>query len=299
MASSSELGVSSSITKCDVVEYESLQTPPTLHLETPLPLADVYAGVMDSTSGSETDIVATETIYLSTSAYPMSDNNEAGNNEQHTDLKLDTPDNSLTQIFVLHQPASLTLTGEGSYQAFMQHETNIKLDEQMHTHVDEPGCSLENITEIEESSGIVLVMPGDCQLLSVNNSLPQCVEDKSIINRDVQTTKSPLKETSSMIKPGSTTTLEHQVCLQLVKEDVSTCSLNVIPGKLHDVKSESNCNTVSSETTVINNVPRDDRLFMCDLCSKTFNRPGNYKRHRMTHMVNTEVFNILIFVTNM
>lgn len=285
MASCSELYVGSGDVKNEV-EYEPLQTPPTLLPETPL--VDIYAGpgVIDSTS-SEADIgiAATETVYLSTSAYAMP---EPDNDQQEIDVKLDTPETSLTQIFVVHQPA---LTYKELHPT--DHGSNIM--EQVYTHVDGSDCVPENIPqvmEIEEADGIVLVMQGECELLSVDGSFSTTSTDALCMGATVKTDaeKSHHEEMStSLIKSGSNVKSKPtKMCLQVVREDGSVHSMNVIPvtfrGGRKTVPSSS-----ERKTVVYNEkAAKEDRLFMCDLCDKTFNRPGNYKRHRMIHIVNTE-----------
>ena len=272
MASCSELYVDGGEVKNDV-EYEPLQTPPTLLPDTPL--VDVYAGVIDSTS-SEGDIgiAATETVYLSTSAYPMS---EPGNEQQEIADNLDTPECSLTQIFVVHQP-------QEAYEEQNSTEHGINIIEQVNTQDDGTECVPENIqqvTELDDADRIVLVMQGDCELLSVDGPFTttsidtQCMGET--VTTETRTSDTGDNSTSLVNSDGNITSKPTKLCLQVVREDGSVHSMNVIPVTFRGGRKTSP-SSLERKTVVYNEkAAREDRLFKCDLCDKTFNRPGNYK----------------------
>ena len=288
MASCSELYDGGGEVKNEV-EYEPLQTPPTLLPETPL--VDVYAGVIDSTS-SEADIgiAATETVYLSTSAYPMS---EPGNDHQEIADNLDTPECSLTQIFVVHQPVE-------AYEDQHSTEHGSNIIEQDHTQDNGTDYAPENIqrvTELEDADRIVLVMQGDCELLTVDGPFTttsidtQCMGET--VTTDARTSDNEDMTTSLVNSGGNITSKPTKLCLQVVREDGSVHSMNVIPVTFRGGRKTSPSSFERKTVVYDEKAAKEDRLFKCDLCDKTFNRPGNYKRHRMIHIVDTEVLHIL------
>ena len=286
MASCSELYADGGEAKNEV-EYEPLQTPPTLLPETPL--VDVYAGVIDSTS-SEGDIgiAATETVYLSTSSYPMS---EPGSDHQETADNLDTPECSLTQIFVVHQPLE-------AYEEQHSTEHGSNVIEQVHTQDDGTECAPENIqvTELEDADRIVLVMQGDCELLSVDGAFTTTSIDTECmgetVTTDARTSDTGDMSTSLVNSGGNSQSKPTKLCLQVVREDGSVHSMNVIPVTFRGGRKTSPSSLERKTVVYDENAAKEGRLFKCDLCDKTFNRPGNYKRHRMIHIVDTEVFHV-------
>ena len=139
----------------------------------------------------------------------------------------------------------------------------------------------------QEVSVIYQVVPADSSTLQNDNpsqpsshgtypSQEQCQSQCYNVSVSADTHTGSHDSTKSCIVDGSS--------LQLMNPDVILAQSNI------------------RDTASVQQILETTRIFHCDLCSATFNRQGNYTRHRMIHTVLSKVrtyivsINILILV---
>ncbi|XP_060076598.1 zinc finger protein 510-like [Ylistrum balloti] len=111
---------------------------------------------------------------------------------------------------------------------------------------------------------------------AVSTSLPVQVQNKSDVDKIMQMNPIKLNLASSLTTCQSTSQ-DHADPSHTVGQTSQTSEMEQEPMK--DV-------TVIDQTTTLQGSTRHE--YRCDLCSASFNRYGNYTRHRMIHTVNTK-----------
>lgn len=125
-----------------------------------------------------------------------------------------------------------------------------------------------------------------------HNSTPVLVTNTGREGHISETAEEPQEQYSTLVVPHSKTD-ESSVVLDsdstVVLQVLYNNSINAQEQDLNVVLADRSENLESADVTASETAEYKRHSFKCDLCSASFNRLGNYTRHRMVHAIDAKV----------